>query len=829
MPETKLIQQETTLNVEPTSEADTLFVPDSSISYPEKEVAPPTEQASSPLDNPVNVSDQASYKSLPAQEACEIELQAHEEQAATDMLTAQLSTDPESEAKPQPVPMTEVLPTSETQLPILEPSQAEETNPDNSPPGLTKEAPQEDSQNNPTSLHIDSEEDKVDAPQDPAPLLQEEESEKSTIDAPTSEVKIDSAVSDEQLAMEPKVAGIALEQSVKDDSCETSSFDGSNEHCINNFTAVEKTVNHTISEKAISSKPDDQVPEEGGLIEGLSVQVPSEDQVSTTDEAPIPVEVATEQNTAEIPELVSISAPAAEASSSLVHDEIPASPGLENTSPVVRLTENNELVTNDLLDNEDFKSRSGEDLVSNPEEKSLENTQVALELSEIELSPEVSSEVAVIQSIDQISSEYEQKNSVKGRSVTPISTATVEPATVDNLVTERITNESITEDLPSVEPEQISPVSEALTDKVSTNDSTEFTVEAIVDCTPAYDVEAIVKSDECCVETSPVPGPSEGSSEPLGGADKCSDLVSEAPAVIEPSTLGNIVLRSVEQKSEPPMEEGICDEASVEASFIAERVAVETFVAELVEEQPAENSSVDTEAAEKVPISAEPATQPSIEEPVKQGIMELESLVHASMETPVVIDTSSENSPLELSKAPESSELPFIEQDSPDSPTFSDAIQEVSVEVPTPTELKENSVQESVPNLVSDAPASATSVDGSIVKEETSITPETTSEPGTPGEPTLREPKSEEPNSDVAPAIEASTDSQNPNTDSVEVKSPSKAEGYKKILKGAFQMSIGALFRRRSLKIRGKENKIDGKLEVEVARASGNIQTSSEN
>ncbi|KAJ9063009.1 hypothetical protein DSO57_1004639 [Entomophthora muscae] len=827
MPGTKLIQQETTLNVEPTSEADTLFVPDRSISYPEKEVAPPTEQASSPLDNPVNVSDQASYKSLPAEEACEIELQAHEEQAATDMLTAQLSTDPESEAKPQAAPMTEVLPTSETQLPILEPSQAEETNPDNSPPGLTKEAPREDSQNNPSSLHIDSEEDKIDAPQDPAPLLQEEESGKSTI-TPTSEVKIDSTVSDEQLAMEPKVAEIALEQSVKDDSCETSSFDGSNEHCINNFTAVEKIVNHTISEKAISSKPDDQVPIEGGLIEGLSVQVPPEDQVSTTDEAPIPIEVATEQNTAEIPELVSISAPAAEASSSLVHDEIPASPGLENTSPVDRLTENNVLVTNDLLDNEDFKSRSGEDLVSNPEEKSLENTHVALELSEIELCSEVSSEVAVIHSIDQISSEYEQKYSVKGRSVTPISTATVEPATVDTLVTERITNESITEDLPSVEPEQIYPVSEALTDKVSTNDSTEFTVEAIVDCTPAYDVEAIVKSDECCVETSPVPGPSEGSSEPLGGADKCSDLVPEAPAVIESSTLGNIVLRSVEQKSEPPMEEDICDEASVEASFIAERVAVEIFVAELVEEQPVENYSVDTETAEKVPVSAEPATQPSIEEPVKQGIMELESLVHASMETPVVIDTFSENSPLELSKAPESSELPFIEQDSPDSPTFSDAIQEVSVEVPTPTELKENSVQDSVPILVSDAPASATSVDGSIVKEETSITPETTSEPGTPGEPTLREPKSEEPISDVAPATEASTDNQNPNTDSAEVKSPSKAEGYKKILKGAFQMSIGALFRRRSLKTRGKENKIDGKLEVEVARASGNIQTSSE-
>ncbi|KAI0240265.1 hypothetical protein L0F63_000016 [Massospora cicadina] len=112
---------------------------------------------------------------------------------------------------------------------------------------------------------------------------------------------------------------------------------------------------------------------------------------------------------------------------------------------------------------------------------------------------------------------------------------------------------------------------------------------------------------------------------------------------------------------------------------------------------------------------------------------------------------------------------------------------------------------------------------GSVKQSQIVDTVTSNAAPSTPQLEVKQVPSTSKPDSEITtrePQTRLATPSGTTFATAVDGQSPT---GYLKMIKGAIQQGLGFIFRRRSLKARGKENKIDGRLEVEVARASGNI------
>ncbi|KAJ9052398.1 hypothetical protein DSO57_1034527 [Entomophthora muscae] len=237
--------------------------------------------------------------------------------------------------------------------------------------------------------------------------------------------------------------------------------------------------------------------------------------------------------------------------------------------------------------------------------------------------------------------------------------------------------------------------------------------------------------------------------------------------------------------------------------------------------------------ATKTPIEAsnslEPVRHTCVKNLTKQSSTDMEtksdSVTHdAPISVGLITESIIETYKLDINI--DLSTIDTTEEECLDSSTISEPIED-STEVQVQVEPKEEPVQEVISDQIRYEPAPGTLTESSA-NDKNSITTDTVSEPVTPTE-TTPEVNSEQPKYiAVHTADTYTTDGQDPNADLTYSKLPSKAKGYKKMLKGTLQMSIGSIFRRRSLKARGKENKIDGKLEVEVAHASGNFRSSSE-
>ncbi|KAJ9052399.1 hypothetical protein DSO57_1034528 [Entomophthora muscae] len=180
MSSSKCIQQENVHNSESTSEGEPPLIPGSSTLYPEEDVAY-NDQFYVPLEDPIDVSATSSYKSLPAEEdGCEI--QASERPSSSVMVTTQFLINIDSDARLHEIQRYEETSASDSQLPTLEPSKAEETTSEKNLLELNRLIHQE-SKSQGASLNPKFEEETVGILQDSIPkTVHEETSKQITID-----------------------------------------------------------------------------------------------------------------------------------------------------------------------------------------------------------------------------------------------------------------------------------------------------------------------------------------------------------------------------------------------------------------------------------------------------------------------------------------------------------------------------------------------------------------------------------------------------------------------------------------------------------------------